>query len=190
MVVRQTSTTTSSTTRKDMVLTSSTGQWSRPEHRGCWRYQPVHPRRAPPPPALLRLPPLLQQRRPAQRSPTLLRPPPLQRRRPRVSRSLAELGVGAPVAPGCLQQWGMDYGFQPAPPPCPTRPRRPLRRAPLTAPPAYKEDYSSASALEQWVLDYSTQDNLPPEVWSLRPSASSPPASWRGCAASAAAQQG
>jgi hypothetical protein len=38
MVVRQHRLLQQSTTRKDMVLTSSTGQWSRPEHRGCWRY--------------------------------------------------------------------------------------------------------------------------------------------------------
>jgi hypothetical protein len=53
-----------------------------------------------------------------------------------------------------------------------------------------KEDYSSANVLEQRVLDYSAQDNLPPEAWSLRSSSSSPPASWRGCAASVATQQG
>jgi hypothetical protein len=75
----------------------------------------------------------------------LPRPSPLQRRRPRVLCSLLELGAGAPIAPGFLQQWGLDYDFQLAPPPCPTRPRRPLRRAPLAAPPANKEDYSLAT---------------------------------------------
>jgi hypothetical protein len=94
-----------------------------------------------------------------QQSPALLRPPPLQRRRPWVLCSLVELGAGAPVAPGSLQQWGLDYDYQLVPPPYPTRPRRPLRRAPLAAPPAYK-DYSSANILEQWVLDYSVQDKL------------------------------
>jgi hypothetical protein len=58
------------------VLTSSTGLLSRPGRQGCWRYRPVHPRRAPPP-APLRLPPPLQQRRPAQCPLALLKPPPL-----------------------------------------------------------------------------------------------------------------
>jgi hypothetical protein len=48
-----------------------TGLLSRPGHRGCWQYLPVHPRRASPP-APLRLPPPPQQRRPAQCSPALL----------------------------------------------------------------------------------------------------------------------
>jgi hypothetical protein len=96
-------------------------------------------------------------------------PPPLQWRRLRFPCSPEEQGVGAPVAPRFPQQWGLDYDFQLATPLCPTRPHRPLRRAPLAAPPAYKGDYSSASVLVQWVLDYSVQDNLPPEVWSLRP---------------------
>jgi hypothetical protein len=97
-------------------------------------------------------------------------------------------GAGAPTAPRALQQWGLGYDFQRAPPPCPTRLRRPLRRAPLAAPPAYKEDYSSTSVLARRVLDYTSQDILPLEAWSLRPSASSPPACGRGCAASVAAQ--
>jgi hypothetical protein len=101
-----------------------------------------------------------------------------------------EPGAGAPVAPRCRPQWGLDCDFQPVPPSGPTRPRRPLRRAPLAAPPAHKEDYSSANVLEQRVLDYSTQVNLPPEAWSRRPSASSSPVSWRGCAASVVAQPG
>jgi hypothetical protein len=78
-------------------------------------------------------------------SPALLRPPPLQRRRPRVLCSLLEQGAGAPVAPEVLQRWGLDYDFQPVPPPSPTRPRRPIRWAPMAAPPAHKEDYSSAT---------------------------------------------
>jgi hypothetical protein len=36
--IQSTSTTTTSTTREDAVLTSSTGLLSRPGHRGCWRH--------------------------------------------------------------------------------------------------------------------------------------------------------
>jgi hypothetical protein len=68
--------------------------------------------------------------------------------------------------------------------------RHPPRRAPLAAPPACKGDYSSASVLVRWVLDYSSQDILPPEAWSLRLSASLSPSSGRGCAASVVAQPG
>jgi hypothetical protein len=64
---------------------------------------------------------------------------------------------------------GLDYDFRLAPPLCPIRLRRPPRRAPLAAPPAYKDHYSSARVLVRWVLDYSSQDILPPEAWSLRP---------------------
>jgi hypothetical protein len=92
--------------------------------------------------------------------------------------------------PGVLRQWGLDFGYQLVPPLCPTRLRRPLRRAPLAAPPAHKGRLLVSTVLEHRVLDYSVQDDLPPEAWSLRPSSSSPPASWRGCAASLAAQQG
>jgi hypothetical protein len=91
-------------------------------------------------------------------------PLPLQRRRLRVPCSLVEQGAGAPAAPRSPQQWGLDCDFQLAPPLCPTRLRRPLRRAPSAAPPTYKEDYSSASVLVQRVLDYSVQDNIPPEA--------------------------
>jgi hypothetical protein len=42
---------------------------------------------------------------------------------------------------------GADYDFQLAPLLCPTRLRRPLRRAPLAAPPANMKDYSSATVL-------------------------------------------
>jgi hypothetical protein len=138
---QSTSTSATSTTQEDAVLTSSTGLFSRPGHRGCWQCRPVHPRRAPPP-APQRLPPPLQQRRPAQCSPTLLKPPPLQRQRLR-----------APCSP--VEQWGLDYDFRLALPLCPIRLRRPPRRAPLAAPPAYKEDYSLARVLVRWVLDYS-----------------------------------
>jgi hypothetical protein len=60
----------------------------------------------------------------------------------------------------------------------------------LAAPPAHKGRLLVSNILDYRVLDHSAQDNLPPEAWSLRPSSSSPPASWRGCAASLAAQQG
>jgi hypothetical protein len=80
-----------------------------------------------------------------------------------------EQGAGAPAAPRSPRQWGLDYDFWLAPPLCPTRLRRPLRRAPLAAPPAYKEDYSSARIFTRWVLDYSSQGILPPEAWSPRP---------------------
>jgi hypothetical protein len=125
---------------------------SRPGHQGCWRYRPVHPRRAPPL-APLRLPPHLQQRRPAQCPPGLPKPPPLQRRRLRAPCSPMEQGVGAPTAPRAPRKWGLDYDFRLAPPLCPTRLRRPPRCALLVAPPAYKDDYSSARALVRWVLD-------------------------------------
>jgi hypothetical protein len=154
--------------RKDRVLTSSTEQLSRPEHRGCWRCRPVHPRRAPPP-TPLRLPPPLQ-RRPAQCSLVLLKPSPLQRRQLQAPCSPVEQGVGASATPRAPRQWGLDYDFQLAPPLYPTRLRHPLRRVPLAAPPAYKEDCSSPKGYSHdGVLDYSSQDNLPPEAWSLRP---------------------
>jgi hypothetical protein len=92
LVVSQTSTTTTSTTREDAVVTSSTGLLSRPGHQGCWRYRPVHPRRAPPP-APPRLPPPPQQWRPAQCSLALLKPPPPQRRRLQAPCSLEEQGA-------------------------------------------------------------------------------------------------
>jgi hypothetical protein len=60
----------------------------------------------------------------------------------------------------------------------------------LAAPPAHKGRLLVSTVLEHRVLDYFVQDNLPPEAWSLRPSSSSPPACWRGCEASTAAQQG
>jgi hypothetical protein len=165
---QSTSTTTTSTTREDLVLTSSTGLLSWPGHQGCWQCLPVHPRRAPPP-APLRLPPPLQQWQPVQCPPTLLKPPPLQRQRLRAPCSPVEQGAGAPTAPRAPRQWGLDYDFRPALPLCPIRLRRPPRRAPLAAPPAYQEDYSSARVLVRWALDYSSQDILPSEVWSLRP---------------------
>jgi hypothetical protein len=77
-----------------------------------------------------------------------------------------EQGAGAPTAPRAPRQWELDYDFRPAPPLCPIRLRRPPRRAPLAAPPAYKDNYSSASVLIRWVLDYSSQDILPLEAWS------------------------
>jgi hypothetical protein len=52
--------------------------------------------------------------------------------------SLEGKGAGTPVAPITLQQWGLGYDFQPAPPLCPTHLRRPDQRAPLAAPPASK----------------------------------------------------
>jgi hypothetical protein len=131
-----------------------------------------------------------RRRQPAHLHIPLQRSPPFQWWRPRVLYSLREQGAGAPAAPGVLRQWGLDFGFQLVPPPGPTRLRRPLRRAPLAAPPAHKEGLLVSNVLEQRVLDYSAQDNLPPEAWSLRPSSSSPPASWRGCAASVVARQG
>jgi hypothetical protein len=73
-----------------------------------------------------------------QHSPALLWPPPLQQWGLRAPCSLAEQGAGAPVAPITLLQWGLGYDFQPAPPLCPTRLRRPDQRAPSAAPPASK----------------------------------------------------
>jgi hypothetical protein len=140
---------------------------SRPGHQGYWQCRPVHPRRAPPP-AHLRLPPPLQ-RRLAQRSIALLKTPPLQRRWLQAPCSPVEQGAGAPTAPRAPRQWGLDYDFLSAPPLYPIRLRRPPRRALLAAPPAYKEDHSSARTFTRWVLDYSSQGILPPEVWSPRP---------------------
>jgi hypothetical protein len=88
-----------------------------------------------------------RRRRPVQRPPALLWPPPLQRRRLRAPCSPEEQGASAPTAPRALQQWGLDYNFQRAPPLYPTRLRRPLRRAPLAAPPAYMGAHSSTSVL-------------------------------------------
>jgi hypothetical protein len=63
-------------------------------------------------------------------------------------------GLRAPLwsmglAPRAPRRWGMDYDFQRAPPLCSAHLCRPPRRTPLAAPPAYKEDYSSASILAQ-----------------------------------------
>jgi hypothetical protein len=131
------STTTPSTTREGSALTSLTGLSSRSGHRVCWQYLPVHPRRA-----FLLAPrrplPLLQRRQPVQRPSALLRLPLRQQQRLRAPCSLEEQGAGAPAAPITLQQWGLGYDSQPAPPLCPTRLRRPDQRAPLAAPPASK----------------------------------------------------
>jgi hypothetical protein len=91
------STTTPSTTREDLALTSLTGLSSRSGRRGCWQCLPVQPRWAPPL-APLRPLPLLQQRQPVQRPPALLRPPLLQQQRMRAPCSLEEQGAGAPTA--------------------------------------------------------------------------------------------
>jgi hypothetical protein len=56
-------TTTSSTTREDLTITSLTGPSSQSGCRGCWRCPPVQPRRAPPPVPPWMLPPPQQQRR-------------------------------------------------------------------------------------------------------------------------------
>jgi hypothetical protein len=126
-----------STTRESSALTNLTGLSSRPGHRGCWQCLQIHPRRVSPLAPLQPLPPP-QRRQPVQCPPVLLRPPPLRRWGLRVLCSLDEQGAGAPAAPITLQQWGLGYDSQPAPPLCPTRLRRPPRQAPLAAPPAGK----------------------------------------------------
>jgi hypothetical protein len=181
------STTTPSTTREGSALTSLTGLSSRSGRQGCWQCLPVQPWRAPPPAPLWPLP-LLQRRQPVQCSPALQRPPLLLRRRLQAPCSLEQQGAGAPSAPGALPQWGLGYDSQWVPPLCPTRLRRLDQRAPSAAPPASKEAQSSASELERLVLDYITQDVLPLEAWSQRPSISSSPSCGRGCVASVAAQ--
>jgi hypothetical protein len=83
---------------------------------------------------------------------------------------------------------GLGYDSQRVPPLCPTHLRHPHQRAPQAAAPASMEVQSSASELVRLVLDYTSQETLPLEAWSLRPSASSSPACGRGCAASVVAQ--
>jgi hypothetical protein len=131
------STTTPSTTREGSALTSLTGLSSRSGHRGCWKCLPVYPRRAFPLAPRRPLPPPWR-RQPVQRPPALLRPPLLQWRGLRVPCPPEEQGAGAPAAPITLQQWGLGYDSQPAPPLYPTRLRRPDQRAPSAAPPASK----------------------------------------------------
>jgi hypothetical protein len=114
------STTTPSTTREDPALTRLTGLSSRSGRRGCWQCLPVQPRRAPPLAPLRPMPPL-RRRQPVQRPPALLRSLLLQRRRRRAPCSLEEQGAGAPAALRALQQWGLGYDSQRAPPPYPTR---------------------------------------------------------------------
>jgi hypothetical protein len=154
------STTTSATTREDPTLTSLTGIPSRSGHRGCWRCPPVQLRRAPP-----LAHPLLQGQPQVQHSPAPLRPPLLLQQQ-QAPCSLEEQGASAPSAPRALQQWGLGYDSQWLPPPCPTRLRRPARRAPSAATPTSKETSSSTSELETRVLDYTTQDGSPLGTWS------------------------
>jgi hypothetical protein len=166
-----------------MVLTSSTGQWSRPEHRGCWQYRLVHPRRAPPPVPLRLLP--------AGADVSCA---------PEATTSSTAAATG-PVLPCGAGGWrsscarisstmGAGLRLPAGSPTVSHTPSSPSSTGSAGGTSCVQVRLLVSNVLEQRVLDYSAQDNLPPEAWSLRPSVSSSPASRRGCAASVAAQLG